>query len=66
MTTPIVFTDLIHQIAAAIYTEARKAGMSPEQADDFMAKVLERLGVDGQEITELRRSKRQGHKPTAD
>ena len=66
MTTPVAFTDLIHQIAAAITTEARKAGMSPGQADDLMARVLERLGVDGQDITELRRSETQGTKPAAD
>ena len=66
MTTPVAFTDLIHQIAAAIITEARTAGMSPGQADDLMARVLERLGVDGQDITELRRSETQGTVSTAD
>ncbi len=66
MTTPIAFRDLVRQLAAAINTEARQAGMSPGQADDLMARVLERLGVDAQEITELRRSKTQGTVPTTD
>ncbi len=66
MTTPVAFTDLIHQIAAAINTEARKAGMSSGQADDLMARVLERLGVDAQDITELRHSQTQGTMSKAD
>ena len=66
MTTPIAFRDIVRQVAAAINTEARQAGMSPGQADDLMARVLERLGVEAQDITELRRSQVQGSVSTAD
>ncbi len=57
MSIPIVFADLLRQVATAINTEARHAGMSPEQADDLIARVLTRLGVDTQTIADLRHTK---------
>ncbi len=65
MTTPIAFADLIRLIATAITSEAQQAGMSQGAADDLMARVLKRLGVDAQEIMELRSSAIRGDDPPA-
>lgn len=60
MSVPVVFADALRQIATAITTEARQTGMSREQADDLMARVLTRLGVDAQTIADQRRTEIQG------
>ena len=60
MNVPIAFTGLLRQIATAITFEAQHAGMSRDQADDLMARVLKRLGVDEQTIAEQRRKAIEG------
>lgn len=60
MTAPMIRAAILNaeapRLATAIYTEARHAGLSTEQADILMARALKRIGVEESIISDQRRT----------